>query len=149
MAGEFYFKENPMPTQNTSHLGPMFQLHIANFFHIILSRLLRADCCISLLVDFKKAFNRQSHEILVTKLSDLGVPGWLLKLVIAFIKDRRMVVKLDGKCSTQKYLPCGGPRGTILALILFLVLINDQGFDDQTNDVGKVITSTKRTSIDR
>ena len=42
-------------------------------------------------VDFKKAFNRQSHEILITKLSDLGVPGWLLKLVIAFLQDRRMM----------------------------------------------------------
>ena len=101
------------------------------------------------LVDFKKAFNRQSHEVLVTKLSDLGVPGWLLKLVIAFLKDRRMVVKLDGKMSSQKFLPGGGPQGTILALILFLVLINDLGFPDQTNDVGEAITSTKKTSIDK
>ena len=31
------------------------------------------------LVDFSKAFNRQDHGILITKLSDLGVPSWLLK----------------------------------------------------------------------
>ena len=45
------------------------------------------------LVDFSKAFNRQDHTILVTKLSDMGVPGWLLKLVIAFLKDRKMNTK--------------------------------------------------------
>ena len=28
-------------------------------------------------IDFSKAFNRQNHNILVTKLSDMGVPGWL------------------------------------------------------------------------
>ena len=28
-------------------------------------------------IDFSKAFNRQSHNILITKLSDMGVPGWL------------------------------------------------------------------------
>ena len=34
------------------------------------------------LIDFSKAFNRQNHNLLITKLSDLGVPSWLLKLVI-------------------------------------------------------------------
>ena len=68
------------------------------------------------LVDFKKAFNRQSHEILITKLSDLGVPGWLLKLVIAFLQNRRMIVKLKDKFSSEKFLPGGGPQGTIIAL---------------------------------
>ena len=34
------------------------------------------------LVDCSKAFNRQDHSILITKLSDLGTPGWLLQLVI-------------------------------------------------------------------
>ena len=29
-------------------------------------------------IDFSKAFNRQNHNILVTLLSDLGIPGWLL-----------------------------------------------------------------------
>ena len=98
------------------------------------------------IVDFKKAFNRQSHEILVTKLSDLGVPGWLLLLVIAFLKNRRMVVNFKGKVSTEKLLPGGGPQGTIIALILFLVLINDLGFDDQMNNAGEVITKVKRTN---
>ena len=27
------------------------------------------------MIDFKKAFNRQNHAILVTKLGDMGVPG--------------------------------------------------------------------------
>ena len=45
------------------------------------------------LVDFSKAFNRQDHSILITKLSDMGTPSWLLNIVIAFLKDRCMVVK--------------------------------------------------------
>ena len=28
-------------------------------------------------IDFSKAFNRQNHNILITTLSDMGVPGWL------------------------------------------------------------------------
>ena len=45
-------------------------------------------------VNFQKAFNRLGQCILITKLSDLGVPGWLLTLVIAFLKDRRIMVEM-------------------------------------------------------
>ena len=95
------------------------------------------------MVDFSKAFNRQNHNILVTKLSDMGVPGWLLKLVIAFLKNREMLVKFKGKQSGVKSLPGGGPQGTILALLLFLVLINDVGFEGQQNNVGEIVTSKR------
>jgi hypothetical protein len=92
------------------------------------------------MVDFSKAFNRIDHNILVTKLSDLGVPGWLLKIVMAFLSDRRMIVRYQGKESTSKYVPGGGPQGTLLGLLLFLVLINDLGFEDQENNAGELIT---------
>ena len=72
----------------------------------------------------------------------------MLKLVIAFLKDRRMLVQFDGKSSTEKNLPGGGPQGTVLALILFLVLINDLGFPDQVNNVGEIITSTKKAKVE-
>ena len=92
------------------------------------------------MVDYSKAFNRIDHNILVTKLSDLGVPGWLLKIVMAFLSDRRMIVRYQGKQSSSKYLPGGGPHGTLLGLLLFLILINDFGFDDQKNNAGELIT---------
>ena len=54
-----------------------------------------------------------------------------------------MVVKYKGKMSGIKSLPGGGPQGTLLGLLLFIVLINDVGFDGQKNNAGEVIT-TKR-----
>ena len=86
---------------------------------------------IACMIDFSKAFNRIDHNLLVTKLSDMGVPGWLLHIVMAFLSDRRMLVRYNGKKSSMKYLPGGGPQGTLLGLLLFLVLINDLGFDNQ------------------
>ena len=32
------------------------------------------------LIDFSKAFNLQNHNILITKLSDMNVPAWLLRI---------------------------------------------------------------------
>ena len=107
---------------------------------------LEPTAVLACLVDFSKAFNRQDHTILITKLSDLGVPGWLLKLVMAFLSGRSMRVKYKGKYSSLFSLPGGGPQGTLLGLFLFLVLINDVGFSGQENNVGELITCKKRVA---
>ena len=83
----------------------------------------------------------------MTKLSDMGVPGWLLKIVMSFLKNRQMLVKYKGMQSSIKSLPGGGPQGTILALLLFIVLINDLGFEGQSNNTGELITSKRNMKI--
>ena len=92
------------------------------------------------MVDFNKAFNRLNHNIIITKLSDMNVPSWLLKLVMAFLKDRKMIVRFKGMQSDIKDLPAGAPQGTLLGLLLFLVLINDAGFEGLTNNTGELLT---------
>ena len=86
------------------------------------------------LVDFLKAFNRQDHNTLITKLSDL------IRLVMAFLEDRSMKVNYKGKHSKMFNIPGGRPQGTLLGLFLFLVLIDDAGFDGQLNNVGNLRT---------
>ena len=112
------------------------------FINFILSSQDSADqtAILAVMVDFSKAFNRQNHNLLITKLSDMGVPAWLLSVVIAFLTDRRMLVRYKGKESGVKPLPGGGPQGTLLGLLLFIILINDVGFEDQLNNIGEVYT---------
>ena len=92
---------------------------------------------------FLLAFNRINHNLLITKLSDMGCPGWLLRIVMAFLSNRRMIVRYKGKQSGIKSLPGGGPQGTLLGLFLFLVLINDAGFSGQLNNAGELATSKR------
>jgi hypothetical protein len=96
-------------------------------------------------VDFSKAFNHQNHNILITKLSDLGVPGWLLKAVMGFLSDRKMVVRYKGETTDKKSLPGGGPQGTLLGLLLFLILINECGYESQEPSIGETITMPYHT----
>ena len=91
-------------------------------------------------VDFSKAFNRQNHNILIELLSELGVPGWLLQIVIGFLEDRELEVKYKDEKSGRKKLPGGGPQGTILGMFLFLILINAAGFRKKIQNTGKIIT---------
>ena len=94
-------------------------------------------------VDFSKAFNRQNHMILITKLSDMGVPAWLLNLIMGFLSGRSMVVKYDGVTSSSKPLPGGTPQGTLLGLILFLVQMNSC-VNDPVIPIGPTITNPKK-----
>ena len=55
-----------------------------------------------------------------------------------------MIIRYKGASSSPVPLPGGGPQGTLLGLLLFLVLIDDVGFDGQSIDVGDVITSKKK-----
>ena len=93
-------------------------------------------------IDFSKAFNHLNHNILITALSDMGVPGWLLHIVMGFLSERVMLHKFKGETSGTKSLPGGGPQGTLLGLLLFLVLINFCGFDNDCN-IGEKITNPK------
>ena len=101
------------------------------------------------MVDFSKAFNRINHNTIITILSEMGVPGWLLRIVIGFLSDRELVLRYKGGTSGRKRLPGGGPQGTRLGLFLFIILINAAGFGILQKHTGEHITKplSKRTPI--
>ena len=103
--------------------------YIIEFINFVLSSQDNNDqtAVVACFVDFQKAFMRQNHNKLIEKLSDLDVPGWLLNIVVGFLKERSMVVLYKGCQSSIKPLPGGGPQGTLSALLLFLALVNDVG----------------------
>ena len=104
---------------------------------------------LAVMVDFSQAFNRINHSVVITILSEMGVPGWLLRIVIGFLTDRELLVRFKGKTSSRKSLPGGGPQGTRLGLFLFLILINAAGCGRLQEHLGKYATRglNKRTPI--
>ena len=103
--------------------------YMVEFLDFILSQLDSPSqtAIVACYIDFSKAFNRQDHNLLIKKLSDLSVPGWHLNIVISFLSNRSMKVRYNGCESSIKPLPGGGPQGTVLALLLFIILINEIG----------------------
>ena len=62
-----------------------------------------------------------------------------------------MEVHYKGKKSNKRWLPAGGPQGTILGMFLFLILINAAGFKEKIRNTGEIITQpgvNKRKPID-
>ena len=54
-----------------------------------------------------------------------------------------MAMRFKGMISDIKSLQGEGSQGTLLGLLLFLVLINDLGFENQSLGAGELITSKK------
>ena len=94
----------------------------------------------AVLIDYRKAFNKANHNLIITLLSEMGVPGWLLRIVIGFLRDRELIVRYKGKHSSRKALPGGTPQGTILGLFLFLIIVNSAGFKHLEKNLGSQIT---------
>ena len=78
-------------------------------------------------IDISKSFNNNDHSITITMLSDMGVPGWLLRIVASYLTNRTLSVRFKGSSSENKNMPGGTPAGTILGLNLFLILFNYAG----------------------
>ena len=52
-------------------------------------------------VDISKGFNKIEHNECVTRLSDLGCPNWLLRIVISYLSKRQLIVRYQGKQSRK------------------------------------------------
>ena len=81
------------------------------------------------LIDFSKAFKRIDHNKVIIWLSDWGVPGWILRILVSYLSKRSMILKYKGKQSMKYLMPGGSPQGTLLGVLLYLVYVNDIGID--------------------
>ena len=96
-------------------------------------------------VNISKGFNKIDHSKALTRLSDLGCPGWLLRIVMSYMTSRSLKIRgKDGLVSESKPLPGGAGQGTILGLFLFCVMFNEAGPKENKLPIGKTITQPTR-----
>ena len=79
----------------------------------------------SVFIDLKKAFDAVDHNILLCKLSCNGVNGNALQLLKSYLIDRTQRPYVNGVLSTEQYVSCGIPQGSILGPFLFIIYVND------------------------
>lgn len=75
--------------------------------------------------DFKKAFDKVNHDLLIKKLISLGIHGNLLRWLISYITNRMQAVAINNCVSEFIKITSGIPQGSHLGPVLFIIFLND------------------------
>ncbi len=75
--------------------------------------------------DFAKAFDKCDHGVIAHKLKKTGISGKLGRWIHTFLTNRSQTVVVNHTKSEHSTVKSSVPQGTVLAPLLFLILIGD------------------------
>ena len=76
-------------------------------------------------IDWAAAFDRQDPTLAIKRFIEIGVRPALIPILISYLDNRKMKVKFNGEVSEVLTLIGGGPQGTLIGQIMYLVQTNN------------------------
>ena len=118
------------PFLDTSQFGGLkgvstthYLITFLDYVHSVLD-LKEPHAVLAATIDLEKAFNRVDHTLLLQDLFDMKCQSWILKILISYLSDKTLILAHNGSSAHPKPLPAGGPQGTLLGGIIFVVKFN-------------------------
>merc|ERR1712198_151448 len=94
-------------------------------------------------LDFAKALDKVNHKILLQKVARHGIKGKIGGWIREFLRDRKYRVIANGAMSEIQDVTSGVPQGTVLAAILFIIMMSDIDEEVRESKVGSYADDTK------
>ena len=76
-------------------------------------------------IDWAAAFDRQDPTLAIKAFIEIGVRPALIPILISYLDDRKMQVRFNGELSDILSLIGGGPQGTLIGQLMYLVQTNN------------------------
>ena len=121
----FMVKHKLSPLQHGFYPGRSTSTNLVTAVEVIarnMDSLIQTDV---IYTDFEKAFDSIDHELLLTKLSRIGIGLCFVDFLRSYLSDRKLYVFYRGVKSAIFYATSGVPQGANLGTLLFLVFMND------------------------
>ena len=122
------------PTSDPSQYGNEPGISTQHYLVTMINRILtcldnnnkkEVNAVIVQLIDWNQAFDRQCPKLGVNSFIKNGVRKSLIPVLINYFQDRKMTVKWNGKYSSIRSLPGGGPQGCYLGQLEYSSQSND------------------------
>jgi len=101
------------------------QTNLIAFFDRITSLVDKGEAVDVVYLDFSKAFDTVSHDILINKLGKYNLDGATMRWVHNWLDNRTQKVVINGSQSCWKGITSGVPQESVLGSALFNIIIND------------------------
>ena len=106
---------------STEHLMVNLMDRILN----LLDKNKNCSAVIASMLDWASAFDRQDPTLAIEKFIKVGVRPALIPVLVSYLSGRQMQVRFNNTYSSTHRLPGGGPQGTLIGLLEYLVQSND------------------------
>ena len=90
-------------------------------------------------VDWSAAFDRQDPTLAIKRFIEIGVRPSIIPILVSYLSGRKMRVKFNGEESDLLSLIGGGPQGTLIGQLMYLVQTNHNADNVNPDDRYKYI----------
>ena len=105
----------------------------------LLDRHSEKSAVIAACVDWSAAFDRQDPTLIIKRFIEIGVRPSIIPILVSYLTGRQMKVKFNGEESELLSLIGGGPQGTLIGQLMYLVQTNHNADNVDPDDRYKYI----------